>query len=103
MLICELAVRSPDVSNTSIASGCFLPTSGTSFVNSNDKTNTSCGFTIHFGPVTPGINNSWDLNCDNLVNSSDVGGHPAPGFGMSGGWLQHFGHGGALGAKSTCP
>jgi hypothetical protein len=105
VLICEVNVRSPDIANTGLPSvaGCTLPTTGSTFVNSNDKGNTSCGFNVKFGPVTAGTNDCWDLNCDNLVNSTDTGGGFVAGFGVSGGWLQHFGHSGALGAKSTCP
>lgn len=103
VLICKVNVRSPDVANHSLPTGCAMPTTGSSIVNSSDKVNTLCGFTIHFGPVTVGSNDAWDLNCDNLVNSSDTGGQLVPGYGVSGGWLQHFGHASPLGAKSTCP
>jgi len=103
VLICEVNVRSPDIANTGLPSGCTLSTTATSFVNSNDKGNSSCGFNVKFGPVTAGTNDCWDMNCDNLVNSTDTGGGFVAGCGVCGGWLQHFGHGGLLGAKSTCP
>lgn len=103
VLICEVNVRSPDIANTGLPAGCTLPTTGSSVVNSNDKGNTSCGFNVKFGAVTAGVNDCWDMDCDNLVSSFDTGGRLIPPFGVSGGWLQHFGHSGALGAKSTCP
>jgi hypothetical protein len=103
VLICEVNVRSPDIANTNIPAGCTLPTTGTSFVNSSDKNNTSCGFNVKFGPVTPGTNDCWDMNCDNLVNSTDTNGGFVAGCGVCGGWNNHFGHGAPLGGKSTCP
>ncbi len=98
VMICNVEVRSPDVAASAIPTGCALPTTGTSFVNGSDVTNPSCGFLARFGSVTVGENSWWDLNCDAAVNASDVLGQLA-----KGGVLQHFGHGGALGAKSTCP
>lgn len=103
VLICEVNVRSPDIALTSVPTGCTLPVTGTSFVNSSDKMNPSCGFNVHFGPVIPGSNDCWDLNCDNFVNSVDTNGGLAPPCPFGSGWVQHFGHGAALGTKNTCP
>lgn len=98
VFIREIQVRSPDVAQTTLPSGCRLPTQGTSWVSASDKTNPSCGFTANFGAVTTGVNDSWDLNCDGVVNASD-----AQGMLGKGGFLQHYGHGGILGARSACP
>jgi hypothetical protein len=62
-----------------------------------------CGFNVKFGPVTTGVNDCWDLNCDTIVNSTDVNGGFIPSCGVCGGFVQHFGHGAPLGALSTCP
>ncbi len=98
VLICEVEVRSPDVSFNALPVGCFLPTTGTSFVNATDYSNGSCGFGSKFGAVTTGTNSSWDLDCNSVVNASDVTGTLA-----KGGMLQHYGHGAPLGPRNTCP
>ncbi len=78
----------------------MLPTTGTSFVSATDVLHQSCGFMSKFGAVTVGVNGSWDLNCNNVVNSSDILGYGIP---IAGGVLQHWGHGAPLGARNTCP
>jgi hypothetical protein len=98
VLICEVEVRSPDAAFSALASGCNLPTTGTSVVNANDQTNPSCGFINKFGAITVGVNSSWDLDCSNIVNANDITGTLG-----KGGLLQHFNHGAPLGAKTTCP
>jgi hypothetical protein len=98
VLVCEVEVRSPDVSISALPAGCALPTTGTSFVNSNDLTNPSCGFFVKFGAVTVGTNSSWDLDCSNVVNASDLLGTVG-----KGGVIQHWNHGAPLGSRTTCP
>jgi hypothetical protein len=99
VLICEIEVRSPDVAAGVLVNSCsVLPTGSTSFVNASDFSNPSCGFNAKFGPVTLGVNSSWDLDCNNSVNANDV-----LGFLGKGGLNQHFGHGAPLGPKDTCP
>ncbi len=100
VLICEIVARSVDAAFGVLPSSCTLPTTGTSFINANDVSNTSCGFTSKFGSVTVGTNDGWDLNCNNAVNASDILGFGVP---VRGGVVQHFGHGAPLGAKTTCP
>jgi hypothetical protein len=95
---CGVIVRSPDVAGGALCATCPLPTAGASFVAANDVNNPCCGFFSKFGVVVPGVNDAWDLNCDNFVNASDILGNLG-----KGGLLQHFGHGGPLGPKSTCP
>ncbi len=95
--LCSVQVRSPDVSSTAIPSGCTLPVAGTSFVNGAEILNPACGYLSQFGPVTTGVNDAWDLNCDGFVNPIDVIGALG-----KGGLLQHFGHGGVLGNKNIC-
>jgi hypothetical protein len=94
--LCPIQIRTPDVAGT--PTGCALPTSGTSFVNAADIVNPTCGFLAKFGPVTPGVNDGWDLTCDGSVNALDVTGVLG-----KGGVLQHFGHGAALGSLIGCP
>ncbi len=98
VLICEVEVRSPDAAFSALPSGCNLPTTGSSVINANDYSNPSCGFGAKFGAITVGVNSSWDLDCSNVVNASDVTGSLG-----KGGLLQHFNHTAPLGAKSTCP
>lgn len=96
VLICEIEVRSADVALSNKA--CTLPAAGTSFINASDYSNGTCGYVNNFGPVTPGINNCWDTNCSGAVEATDITGKK----GQSG-LLNHFGHGGPLGATSNCP
>lgn len=98
VLICQVEVRSPDVAAGALPAKCNIPT-GTSQVNGADFTNSSCGFIANFGTVTPGVNNWWDLTCDNAVGAADVNGLK----GAVNGALPHFGDIGATGAKNTCP
>jgi hypothetical protein len=100
VLICEVAVRSndPAFSNAGTVAGCTLPTAVNSVVNANDVTNPSCGFAAKFGVVTVGVNESWDLDCTNIVNFTDV-----LGVGGKSGVTPHFLHLAILGAKTTCP
>lgn len=95
--LCNVEIRSPDVATTATPTGCSLPTTGTSFVNGADLLNPECGCLSQFGPVTTGVNEGWDLNCDGLVNALDVNGSLG-----RGGFLQHYGHGGSLGATYNC-
>ncbi len=96
--LCDVSVRSPDNANGALSASCPAPTGGTSFVNINDQTNPACGILSKQGVVTTGVNDCWDLNCDGLVNINDTTGNLG-----KGGLLNHVGHGGALGAKTTCP
>lgn len=94
VLLCDVEVRSPDVNNGATPALCGLGTSA-SAVAGSDIANPSCGFLVKFGTVTPGINDAWDLNCTNTVNGFDVNG--------AGSINAHFGDGGTLGVKNTCP
>jgi hypothetical protein len=67
-------------------------------VNGADINNPTCGFLAQFGAVTTGVNDGWDLNCDENVSGSDV-----TGILGKGGVLQYFGDTGTLGAKNACP
>jgi hypothetical protein len=96
--LCDASVRSPDNAQGALPGACPLPTTGTSFISANDQTNSACGMLSKFGTVTAGVNDCWDLNCDGFVAATDVLGNLS-----KGGLLQHFGHGGMLGAKTTCP
>jgi hypothetical protein len=99
--LCRVMVRSPDVNSGPLAAHCVAP-QGT--VNASDVTNGTCGFLPKFGPVVVGVNDCWDLDCNGAVNASDVNGSLCVGMGLEGGWVQHFGHVGALGAQEvTCP
>ncbi|MFN0152545.1 MAG: hypothetical protein ACKVU1_17725 [bacterium] len=94
----EFEVQSPDAAGGPSAALCPPPTLQPSFVTFADYANPICGFQTHYGSVTTGINNAWDLNCDGAVNGFDLFGSAG-----AGGLLQHFGHGAALGARNTCP
>ncbi len=102
-LNCSAIVRSPDVAGGPIPATCPLPTGVNSFVNASDITNGACGYIVKFGLVVPGFNDCYDLNCNGVVNASDINGTLCPPFGLNGGVLQHFGHGGLLGMRNTCP
>lgn len=95
--ICNVIVRSPDVTKSGAIALCGLGTS-VSGVAGEDILNPRCGFLTNFGPVTPGENDGWDLNCDNNVNGSDVTGSLS-----KGGVLQYFGDTGTLGTVNNCP
>jgi hypothetical protein len=94
---CRLEARSPDVNKGSTPLLCGLSTS-MSCVQGADVTNPACGFLVSFGSVTPGVNNCWDLNCDNNVNAADITGTLG-----KGGVTQHAGHCGTLGPQELCP
>jgi len=95
--LCELMVRSPDVNKGSHPTlGCGLSTGATG-VSGSDITNPVCGFIANFGPVTAGVNDGWDLNCDGFVGGSDVWAD----FGVPC-VLRYFGDTGTLGAKNDC-
>ena len=66
-----------------------------------DRDNVLCGFTSKQGPITPGINQGWDLNGDGSVGSLDINGW-LDGQSLKGGWAQHTGHSGVLGSGSVC-
>ncbi len=102
-LNCFVNVRSPDVAGGPIPATCPLPTAANSFVNASDILNAACGYAAKFGAVVPGFNDCYDLNCNGFVNAADVNGTLCPPFGLNGGVLQHFGHGGFLGMRNTCP
>lgn len=95
--LCRWEIRSADTAGGFTPSLCPLPTTGSSFVNGGDVINPLCGILVNFGPVTPGVNNGWDFNCDNNVSGSDITG----GIGK-GGILQYFGDGAALGERLGC-
>ena len=94
--LCRLSVRSPDVNKGATPDLCGIGT-GMTAVNGADINNPTCGFLANFGAVTVGVNDGWDLNCDNNVNGSDVTGSLG-----KGGVLQYFGDTGTLGAKNGC-
>ena len=94
--ICNLFVRSPDVLKSSSPTLCGLGTGATSVAGS-DITNPACGFIVNFGPVTVGVNDGFDLSCDNGVNGADINGILG-----KGGVLQYFGDIGTLGAFNAC-
>ncbi|MFN0151141.1 MAG: hypothetical protein ACKVU1_10615 [bacterium] len=94
--LCALDVRSPDVTKSSAPTLCGLGTSASS-VSGGDITNPACGFLAGFGPVTAGVNDGFDLNCDHNVNGVDINGLLG-----NGGVLQYFGDTGTLGVKNTC-
>ncbi len=94
--LCALNVRSPDVTKVSTPTLCGLGTAASS-VSGSDITNPACGFLAGFGPVTAGVNDGFDLNCDHNVNGADINGL----LGM-GGVLQYFGDTGTLGVKNSC-
>ncbi len=96
---CRVEVRSPDVAGGAIPLQCPLPMAVASVVNPSDVTNPACGFIGKFGAVTP-ANQGWDLNCNGAVSAADILGYGLP---PMGGVLQHFGHGGVLSARNTCP
>ena len=95
--LCNLNVRSPDVTKSSSPALCGLGTAA-SAVSGNDITNPECGYLVQFGSVTLGINDGFDLNCDNNVAGSDINGILG-----KGGVLQYFGDIGTLGAFNACP
>jgi hypothetical protein len=97
VVLCNLQVRSPDVTKGASPMQCGLSTSVTS-VAGNDITNPMCGFLVTFGAVTPGINDGYDLSCDGAVSGADVTGQLG-----KGGVLQYFGDWGTLGALNACP
>ena len=97
--LCSLEVRTPDVARGSLPSMCDLPTSAASYVNFADVLNPVCGVLANFGTVTPGINNGWDLSCDNNVNGVDA---INCGIGKCFSFLMMFGDGGVLGARNDC-
>ncbi|MFN0151139.1 MAG: hypothetical protein ACKVU1_10605 [bacterium] len=95
--LCRLAVRSPDVNKGGTPELCGLGTGFTS-VNGAEINNPVCGFLTHFGPVTVGVNDGWDLNCDHNVSGSDITGL----IGKGGGVLRYWGDTGTLGARNDC-
>jgi len=95
--LCNVIVRSPDVSKGSLPAQCGLST-GTTSVSGSDIINPVCGFNVNFGAVTVGVNDGWDLDCTNTVSGSDVTGTLG-----KGGVLQYFGDLGTLGAVNACP
>ena len=95
--LCRLSIRSPDVNKGATPDLCGIGTSTTA-VNGADINNPTCGFLAQFGAVTTGLNDGWDLNCDENVSGSDV-----TGILGKGGVLQYFGDTGTLGAKNACP
>jgi hypothetical protein len=103
VLACRAMVRSPDVAHGPLPPNCPLPTAVNSTVNASDLTNPACGYLAKFGLVVPGFNDCYDLNCNGIVNASDVQGTLCPPFGVNGGVLQHFLHAGFLGMRNTCP
>ncbi|MFN0151779.1 MAG: hypothetical protein ACKVU1_13860 [bacterium] len=94
--LCNVQVRSPDVNKGSTPLLCGLGTVASSVAGS-DITNPVCGFLVNFGPVTVGVNDGWDVNCDNSVSGSDV-----TGLLGKGGVLQYFGDTGTLGSLNSC-
>jgi hypothetical protein len=94
--LCELQVRSPDVTTNIITTPCGLGT-GSSGVSGTDITHATCGYLVHFGSVTPGVNDGYDLNCDANVTGADV-----TGILGKGGVLQYFGDVGTLGDQTSC-
>ena len=93
--LCNLQVRSPDVNQSDIFN-CGFGTAS-SCVSGTDITNPSCGFLVHFGPVTQGVNDGFDLSCDGDVSGADINGQLG-----KGGVLQYFGDCGTLGGKNAC-
>lgn len=94
--LCNLQVRSPDVYTTD-RFDCSFGTAATAVAGA-DITNPSCGFLVHFGSVTQGVNDGFDLSCDGDVSGVDITGQLG-----KGGVLQYFGDTGTLGAKNACP
>lgn len=94
---CRIDARSPDVNKGSTPALCGLSTN-MSCIAGSDITNPLCGFVVGFGAVTPGVNNCWDLNCDNSVSGPDITGTLG-----KGGVIQHAGHCGTLGPLESCP
>lgn len=104
LLICEIAVRSPDVAFGGLGSPCVFSTTATSTVNAADYSIGSCGYGTKFGVVTIGVNSDWDLDCSGAVSAADIVGNVCPPFGQAGGLIQHWNHsGGPLGPKNACP
>ena len=94
--LCHLDVRSPDVYQSDLFN-CGFGTAS-SAVSGVDITSPTCGYLVHFGAVTPGINDGFDLTCDGGVSGADVNGLLG-----KGGVLQYFGDIGTLGSKNACP
>lgn len=102
IVLCEIEVRTFDVAGGSLPSQCPLTQKGSTIVNVSDVTNSACGFLSKFGLVTPGVNNSWDLNCDGNVNGTDLNGTLCPPCGRCGSWYTHSFHGGTV-VLGSCP
>ena len=94
--LCSVQVRAPDVVRGGTVALCGLGT-GASAVAGADITNPACGFLIHWGAVTPGVNEGFDMNCDWNVSGADVTGQLG-----KGGVLQYFGDVGTLGSLNAC-
>jgi hypothetical protein len=94
--LCSVQVRSPDVVKGGTTALCGLGTAS-SAVAGADITNPTCGFLVHFGPVTAGENEGFDMNCDWNVSGPDITGQLG-----KGGVLQYFGDSGTLGAWNDC-
>jgi hypothetical protein len=94
--LCSVQVRSPDVVRGGTTVGCGLGT-GASAVAGADITNPACGFLVHFGAVTVGVNEGFDMNCDWSVSGPDITGQLG-----KGGVLQYFGDTGTLGTLNAC-
>ena len=94
--LCSLQVRSPDVNRGPSSSHCTFGT-GMSVVGGSDITNPLCGFLTNFGPVTPGVNDGWDLDCSGSVAGGDIVADPG-----KGGMIFYFGDAGTLGSQNSC-
>ena len=102
VVLCEVEIRTFDVAAGFLPAQCAFASSGPSTVNVSDVTNPVCGFLARFGLVTPGVNASWDLNCDGVVNAADVNGTLCPPCGLCGSWYTHAFHGHDL-SLGSCP
>jgi hypothetical protein len=94
--LCSVQVRAPDVVRGGTVALCGLGT-GASAVAGADITNPACGFLIHWGAVTVGVNEGFDMNCDRNVSGPDITGQLG-----KGGVLQYFGDTGTLGSLNAC-
>jgi len=94
--LCNVQVRSPDVNKGATPALCGLGTAA-SAVAGSDINNPVCGFIANFGAVTVGINDGWDMDCNNAVAGGDINGSLG-----KGGVLQYFGDSGTLGALNSC-
>lgn len=102
MTICQADVRTFDVAFEPLPSQCPIPVGANSVVNASDLQNPECSFRAHFGVVTPGVNSAWDIDCNGLVNATDVQGTICRPCGSCGNWYQHRFHARAAEA-SGCP